>query len=122
MTKKGKNFSANNSSGKRRDSDFYETPYSITEHLLVRESFDKNLTVCEPAQGAGAIVKVLSKYWSSEKISAYDIERNFLTETSTYDYIITNPPFSLAYEFIQVAKRTATKKFAMLLPLSYLQR
>lgn len=120
MSKKGKNFSANNASGKRKASDFYETPYSITQHLLTRENFDFSGVVCEPAQGSGAIVKVLSKYWPKSSIVAYDIETNFLTETKTYDYIITNPPFSLAHEFIQKAKCVATKKFAMLLPLSYL--
>jgi hypothetical protein len=56
---KGKNFSANNVSGKRKKSDFYETPYSITRHLLNVEDFDYNLIICEPACGDGAIVKVL---------------------------------------------------------------
>ena len=116
--KKGKNFSANNAKGQRKKSDFYETPYSITSHLLEVEDFDKSLTVCEPACGAGAIVKVLKREW--EEVTAYDIETNFLTQTETYDYIITNPPFSLAYEFVQKAKQLATKKFAFLLPLSYL--
>lgn len=120
MSKKGKNFSANNSSGKRRESDFYETPYSITTHLLNNEKFDFSLRVCEPACGAGAITKVLSTKWTPDLITSYDIEKNFLTETLTYEYIITNPPFSLAQEFIQKSKSVATKKFAMLLPLSYL--
>lgn len=31
---KGKNFSLNNVNGKRRKSDFYETPYSLTQLLL----------------------------------------------------------------------------------------
>ena len=76
--KKGKNFSANNTAGKRRKSDFYETPYSMTSHLLEVEDFDKSLTVCEPACGAGAIVKVLKREW--EEVTAYDIETNFLTQ------------------------------------------
>ena len=117
---KGKNFSANNASGKRKASDFYETPYSITEHLLKIEPFDKSLSVLEPAQGAGAITKVLGKYWNPNLISAYDIEKDFLTETRTFDYIITNPPFSLAFEFIQHARAIASRKFALLLPLAYL--
>jgi 23S rRNA A1618 N6-methylase RlmF len=54
------------------------------------------------------------------KKAFYDIETNFLLQTETYDYVITNPPFSLAYEFVQKAKQLATKKFAFLLPLSYL--
>jgi hypothetical protein len=118
MSKKGKNFSANNASGKRKKSDFYETPYSITRHLLNVEDFDYNLTICEPACGDGAIVKVLQE--KTHNVVFYDIEKNFLTETEHYDYIVTNPPFSIAYEFIQKAKIVAKKKFALLLPLSYL--
>lgn len=118
MSKKGKNFSANNASGKRKKSDFYETPYSITRHLLNVEDFDYKLTICEPACGDGAIVKVLQE--KTNNVVFYDIQKNFLTETEQYDYIITNPPFSIAYEFIQKAKIVAKKKFAFLLPLSYL--
>ena len=116
--KKGKNSSANNARGQRKKSDFYETPYSMTSHLLEVEDFNKSLTVCEPACGDGAIVKILEKKW--DNVVAYDIEKNFLWETGNYDYIITNPPFSLAYEFVQKAKQIATEKFAFLLPLSYL--
>lgn len=115
---KGKNFSANNASGRRKKSDFYETPYSITRHLLSIEPFDFSLTFCEPACGSGAIVKVLQE--KVNRVTAYDLEKNFLTETEQYDYIVTNPPFSLAYEFVLKAKQIAKKKFALLLPLSYL--
>jgi len=118
MSKKGKNFSTNNASGKRKKSDFYETPYSITRHLLNVEDFDYKLTICEPACGDGAIVKVLQE--KTNNVVFYDIEKNFLTEIEQYDYIITNPPFSISYEFIQKAKIVAKKKFAFLLPLSYL--
>lgn len=118
----GKNFSGNTGrvEKKRKKSDFYETPYSITRHLLDVEDFDFNLTVCEPACGNGAITKVLKNYFNFEQITEYDIEKDFLTETQSYDYIITNPPFSIANDFIIKAKTVATKKFAFLLPLSYL--
>jgi len=119
---KGKNFSGNTGrvEKKRKKSDFYETPYSITEHLLKVESFDEDGVVCEPACGAGAITKVLSNKWDQKNIISYDIEKDFLTETKQYDYIITNPPFSIANDFITKAKTVAKKKFAFLLPLSYL--
>jgi len=57
----------------------------------------------------------------SENVVGKDISsgHNFLDETEKYDSIITNPPFSLAYEFIQKAK-TLTDYFAFLLPPSYL--
>ena len=117
--KKGKNFSGNNM-GQRKKSDFYETPYSISRHLLNREVFDTNLTVCEPACGDGAIVNILKEKWDENKITSYDIDKNFLNDSQQYDYIITNPPFSIAQDFIKQAKKLAKIKFAFLLPLSYL--
>ena len=120
IDKKGKNFSANNATGKRKKSDFYETPYSLTRKFLDAEEFDKSLTVCEPACGAGAISNILKERWKDGLVSAYDEETNFLSETGNYDYIVTNPPFSLAQEFILKAKIVVNKKFALLLPLSYL--
>lgn len=112
----GKNFSTNNVSGKRKKSDFYETPYSITQAILDRESLLG--TVLEPAAGGGAIVKVLSENGIS--CTSYDIEVNFFTEKNKYDVVITNPPFSLANDFITKAKEVANNKIIFLLPLSYL--
>ena len=120
---KGKNFSCNNSSGKRKKSDFYETPYSITRHLLSREFFDCSSRVLEPASGNGAITKVLKEKFDHNNITEYDLVTHgtdFLKEEKQFSYIITNPPFSLAYEFVSKAKEIATTKFAFLLPLSYL--
>lgn len=107
----GKNFSTNNT-GKRKKSDFYETPYSMTGQLLEVETFDG--TILEPACGNLAIVRQLPP------CTFYDIEKDFLIEPIFYDNVITNPPFSLAYEFILKAKEVARKKIAFLLPLSYL--
>lgn len=112
----GKNFSTNNATGKRRKSDFYETPYSLTELLLEVEEFPER--VLEPAQGGGAIVRVLNRH--GFEVSGFDKEVNFLTYQEVHPAIITNPPFSLAKEFIFKAKEVASEKFAMLLPLSYL--
>ncbi len=115
---KGKNFSCNNN-GERNKHDMYQTPYSIIEQLLENEKFDYNKTVLEPACGKKAISLILEKKFNY--VISTDIEFNFLqNEFVHYDYIITNPPFSLAFEFIQKAKEIAKEKFAMLLPLSYL--
>ena len=135
----GKNFSHNNtvkdinivgvgkvskrdSNGKK--SDFYETPYSLTRKFLDAESFDKSLSVCEPACGDGAISKILNERWDKELITSYDIrdkdKSNFLWDYDNYNYIITNPPYSLAFEFILKAKQLSKLKFAFLLPLYYL--
>ena len=120
MAKKGKNFSTNNASGKRKESDFYGTPYELTRRFLDKNTrLSRLATVLEPACGDGAIVRVLKEKGFS-KVVAYDKETDFLKETKQYTYIITNPPYSLAYEFIQKAKEVAIAEFSMLLPLSYL--
>ena len=116
----GKNFSANNTTDRRKQTDFYETPYSLTREFLDVEKFDKSLSVCEPACGKGAITKVLNEYWDKDLITSYDQEVNFLWETGNYNSVITNPPYTTALQFIDRAKRVATEKFAFLLPLSYL--
>jgi len=118
MSEVGKNFSGNNSSGKRKKSDFYETPYSLTQQFLDATQWNKAASTLEPACGDGAIVKVLFKN-NFTNITAYDVEVNFLTETNKYEQIITNPPFSLAKQFIFKSKEIS-EKFALLLPLSYL--
>ena len=113
----GKNFSANNL-GQRRKSDFYETPYSITQQLLDHEPFALDRVTLEPACGDGAILRVLHR--NGLIAWGYDKETDFLVETREFDQIITNPPFSLALNFILRAKLISRHKFAFLLPLSYL--
>lgn len=106
----GKNFSTNNT-GKRRESDFYETPYSLTWLLLENETLEGS--ILEPACGKGAISNIVGG-------TAYDREMDFLEETRLFDTVITNPPYSLSQQFILKAKEIAQKKIVFLLPLSYL--
>lgn len=113
----GKNFSANNI-GQRKESDFYETPFSITQQLLDCETFNKEQVILEPACGDNAIVKVLSS--NGFTVVNYDLEKDFLQDQDQYPQLITNPPFSLALEFIQHAKTIIEYSFALLLRLSYL--
>jgi hypothetical protein len=103
---------------REKKSDFYETPYSLTQQFLDATQWNKAASTLEPACGDGAIVKVLFKN-NFTNITAYDVEVNFLTETNKYEQIITNPPFSLAKQFIFKSKEIS-EKFALLLPLSYL--
>lgn len=122
----GKNFSANNVTGKRSKNDAYPTPYSMTRQLFevpVNISWDANKTVLEPSCGEGHMVSVLKENFNN--IVSYDKyvgedTKDFLDETEKYPYIITNPPFSLALEFIKKCMEIATERFCLLLPLSYL--
>lgn len=124
---KGKNFSLN--SNKRNKNDYYQTPYSMTKQLLEVENFEGK--ILEPSCGAGAIVKVLRDFKKSvdycdlnNEFSLTGIFKNFKDfindDFDRYDNIITNPPFSLAKEFILKAKEITNNKIAMLLPLNYL--
>ncbi len=116
--KTGKNYSKNND-GKRNESDYYQTPYSITHQLFENHNeFDFNKTVLESACGDGAITKVLNQYF--EGVNSYDVEKNFLCENRDFDYVITNPPYSLANDFILKCKKICQDQFALLLPLNYL--
>jgi hypothetical protein len=114
----GKNFSCNNL-GQRKKSDFYETPYSLTSQFIEAENIPRTWKVLEPACGDGAIVRVLEKYHYTVIGKSIEHGDDFLDETCCYDAIITNPPFSLAFEFINKAKKLSNY-VAMLLPLSYL--
>lgn len=117
---KRKNFNRNNR-GDRKPGDFYETPYSMTRQLLNVEWFSTGEVILEPASGAGAIATVLNN--SGYSIIATDFiytGDDFLIFNDRVAYIITNPPFSLAFEFVQKAKQVCDVKFAFLLPLDYL--
>lgn len=123
---KGKCYSKCNR-GQRNKSDFYQTPYSMTQALLEREDFDQYKTILEPACGEGAILEAIERYYSPFGCSLqyFDINKgkriDFLKFNSKVYYIITNPPYSLANEFILHAMKVCTDKFAFLLPLNYLQ-
>jgi hypothetical protein len=126
--------------GQRKESDLYETPACLITTFLEKESFllykDTDITIMSdkinkymptkpysilhPARGNGAMEFILYKYFLD--VISYDIIDgiDFLKEERKFDCIIENPPYSLAYEFIQKAKEVARCKFAFLLPLSYL--
>jgi len=120
MTSKGKNFSTNNASGKRKESDFYETPFSITQQFLDVEKIEHE-NIWEPSCGDGAISKVLEKNGYSVLSTDLRHGQDFLCsdESDEYRAIVTNPPFSLANDFIRKSK-LVSDYFALLLPLSYL--
>jgi hypothetical protein len=119
----GKCFSAVNQ-GQRKKNDLYETPYIMTQLLLEEKYFSEGKNVLEPACGKSkAIVKVLKKNFNS--IISYDLNygqkrKDFLKETNKIDYIITNPPYSLANDFVIQAKKICTHTFAFLLRLNFL--
>lgn len=113
--------------GQRKPSDLYETPTCLIEEYLNVAGISppiikgKPASILTPACGKHQIDNVLRRRGYTN-VTAYDIEdgHDFLKEENEYDYIIENPPYSLAFEFIQKAKQVARYGFSFLLPLSYL--
>jgi hypothetical protein len=87
--------------------------------LLDTGTVEAGSQILEPACGDGAITRVLNEYGFSD-VTAYDAETDFLRESREFQVVLTNPPFSLAQEFIRKAKQVAVEKIVFLLPLSYL--
>lgn len=108
-----------NTAGKRKASDFYPTPPEVTWALLEFLNLPKYTAIWEPACGDGRMVKVMRDYGYC--VTATDIETgtDFLAAPAAEcDWIITNPPFSVADKFIARCIEIG-KPFAMLLKSQY---
>lgn len=114
-----------NSARGRRQSDLYPTPPEATVALLRFLNLPKNTTIWEPAAGEGDMVKAIRAFGYGSSFGtdvsegfdflSPDIFKRLLTG---FDWIITNPPFSLAEDFIRRAAEIQ-KPFAMLLKSQY---
>lgn len=113
----GGNLAGGNPSRGRVDNDFYATPEIATEALMKVEKFNGKIWEC--ACGNGMMSEVLKKY--NLIVSSDLIYRGYGTggidflkiKNKKYDNIITNPPFDLFLEFLEVALKIATKKVAL---------
>jgi hypothetical protein len=109
----------------RPANDFYPTPPEAVEALLNVENFSGN--IWEPACGDGAICEVLKAHGYTT-IATDLVDRgygiaphDFLTSELTSDNIITNPPFTLAEEFVTRSLTKTSKKVVMLCKLQFLE-
>lgn len=116
----------------REQNDYYATPPIAVEELLKREKFSKY--ILEPAVGGGSIAEVMKSH--GHIVQSMDIVdrgyegtevRDFL-QTSKNDLIcspdiITNPPYSIATEFVEHALDISmdSVKVAMLLKIQFLE-
>lgn len=107
----------------RKSNDFYPTPKSAI--LSIKNKL--NLPIgnwLEPAYGDGAIVSCFPNMnWTTIDINGKaQITSSYLDwkPDKHYDVIITNPPFSLAQEFVEKALIEGTH-VVMLLKLSFLE-
>ena len=104
--------------------DFPTPPWAtraLCEHLLAKSEL-KSQTCLEPACGRGHMARPLSEYFGAvEGADAYHYGfgpvRDFLNhpyEAGSHDWVITNPPFRLAEEFILRALVVARRGIAVL--------
>lgn len=111
--------------------DFPTPPWgtrALVEHVIGVEQV-RGATCLEPACGRGYMVRPLREYFG--KVDAADAYhygfapvRDFLTypyEALSHDWVITNPPFRLAEEFVARAITVARKGVAILARTVFLE-
>ena len=123
---------SNHSDTDRENNDYYATPPKAVEELLKREKF--NHSVWECAVGGGHISEILKQNGYDVKCS--DIIDRGYTDTEIADFlhterdkndfardIITNPPYSMATEFVKHALDISMDgtKVAMFLKIQFLE-
>lgn len=113
--------------------DDFPTPPWATRGLIEHIMRDKKAltvqTCLEPACGAGHMAKVLEEYFAEVSTSdafdyGYGAVRDFVAQpyaAGSYDWVITNPPFRLAEEFVMQALSVARKGVAILARTVFLE-
>lgn len=111
--------------------DFPTPPWAtraLLEHVLPGSELSE-LTCLEPACGAGHMAKVLKEYFGEVQSSdvhnyGYGAVHDYLNhpyEIAGYDWMITNPPFRLAEDFILKSLRIAREGVAILARTVFLE-
>lgn len=111
--------------------DFPTPPWAtraLIEHVIGANAV-KDLSVLEPACGRGYMARPLAEYFASVEASdafryGFGTHRDFLSfpfEAKSHDWVITNPPFRLAEEFVERALTVARKGVAILARTVFLE-
>jgi hypothetical protein len=112
--------------------DFPTPPWAtrgLIEHVLENRTAFINQSCLEPACGVGHMAKVLKEYFGEVRAAdayayGYADVRDFLTypyEANAVDWVITNPPFRLAEEFVLRALCVARSGVAILARTVFLE-
>ena len=126
MSLSGNKLAGGNPATQRVENDFYATNPKAVNMILNEYNFYAQ-NILEPCVGQGHIAHVIDEFYNhSKNITAIDIvDRgypntivadflNYQTE-KRYDGIITNPPYSLAKEFIEKGMELLTDNGQMLM-------
>jgi hypothetical protein len=112
--------------------DFPTPPWAtrgFMEHVIADQGPFSGMSCLEPACGAGHMAKVLNEYFGEVRASdAYDYGygkvRDYLDvpyETNAVDWVITNPPFRLAEQFVERSLKVARKGVAVLVRTVFIE-
>jgi hypothetical protein len=103
--------------------EFYPTPAWATHALLDRFGSTIPDPIIEPCCGQGHILNVLKK--RGHTAAGFDIttghDARHVHLYNDFDAVITNPPFSLAFEILQTIFKARRRFVALLLRLSFLE-
>ncbi len=112
--------------------DFPTPPWAtraLIEHVIQPGDDGASLTALEPACGRGYMAQALGEYFgsvASSDIHDYGFARRAdflkpLHAAGSFDWVITNPPFRLAEDFIDRAQPIARRGVAMLVRTVFLE-
>lgn len=126
MSLSGNKLAGGNPAAQRVENDFYATNPKAVNMILNKYNFYAQ-NILEPCVGQGHIAHAIDEFYNhSKNITAIDIvDRgypntivtdflNYQTE-KRYDGIITNPPYSLAKEFVEKGMELLTDNGQMLM-------
>lgn len=134
MSLQGGKLAGGNPKNKRVENDYYATNPKAVEMLLKQyDIFGYN--ILEPCVGEGHIVNAIKDFYTNDRnITCMDlvdrgfpntIVQDFLTYNTSkkYDAIITNPPYSLAKEFVEKGMELLNEngQMAMFLKIQFLE-
>lgn len=118
--------SATNRGAVRNESDFYPTPLSAFKPLLpfIKEvvatcPFGIDRIVWEPACGDGRLIRCMQADAIAATGNDLNASYDYLQDKTDRFCVVTNPPFTLAQEFVTQATALSTHTF-MLLRLNFL--
>ncbi len=112
--------------------DFPTPPWAtraLIKHVIQANDEFQQLSVLEPACGRGYMSQTLDEYFrdvASSDLHDYGFARtaDFLKQrhdARSFDWVITNPPFRLAEEFIERARPIARRGVAILVRTVFLE-
>lgn len=112
--------------------DFPTPPWAtraLIEHVIERGGYTDRLDCLEPACGEGHMAKVLKEYFGDVRSAdvvryGYGDVEDFLAseyEDGAFDWVITNPPFKLAEQFILKGLRVARRGVAVLVRTVFIE-